>query len=244
LLNLQTKFTTMKYRNLLAFTVILFGLTGWASAQNDGGFGLKGGIGLSTLSIENQQAKDAKNNLKVGGMLGVTYEKRFGDGTFALDIEALLANKGSQQKATILNSDLTFKSNIITIDVPVSFKIYLGDNFNFYAGPYFSYLLGANLRTESKNGSNTSSNESDNWYDDKFKDNNGNLPLNTFDAGINVGLEFVTNKGFGVGARLNQGFVDITNDDYNKVIFPGILELNSDKNTFNTTLQIYGLIRF
>lgn len=234
----------MKHRNLLAFAVIFIAFTSWASAQNDGGFGLKGGIGLSTLSIENQQAKDAKNNLKVGGMLGVTYEKRFGDGTFALDIEALLANKGSQQKATILNNDLTFKSNIITIDVPVSFKIYLGDNFNFYAGPYFSYLLGANLRTESKNGSNTSTNESDNWYDEKLKDDNGNLPLNRFDAGVNVGLEFVTNKGFGLGARLNQGFVDITNDEFRGELLDGRLILKSDENTFNTTLQIYGLIRF
>lgn len=238
----------MKYRNLLAFTITFIGLASFASAQNDGGFGLKGGIGLSTLSIENQQAKDAKNNLKLGGMLGVTYEKRFGDGTFALDVEALLANKGSQQKdkGTILGQDyaLTLKSNIITIDVPVSFKVYLGDNFNFYAGPYFSYILGANLKSVYEQNGKKTTDESDNWFGDDFKDANGNLPLNRFDAGVNVGLEFVTNKGFGVGARLNQGFVDLTNNDYSKVIIPGVIELNSDKKTFNTTLQIYGLIRF
>lgn len=238
----------MKHRNLLAFAVIFIAFTSWASAQNDGGFGLKGGIGLSTLSIENQQAKDAKNNLKLGGMLGVTYEKRFGEGTFALDVEALLTNKGSQQKdkGTILGQDysLTLKSNIITIDVPVSFKVYLGDNFNFYAGPYFSYILGANLRSVYEQNGKKTTDESDNWFGDDFKDTEDDLPLNRFDAGINVGLEFVTNKGFGVGARLNQGFVDLTNDDYNKIIIPGVIELNSDKNTFNTTLQVYGLIRF
>jgi hypothetical protein len=238
----------MKSIFFAVFTGLTLGTASMVSAQNDGGFGLKGGIGLSTLSLDNQQAKDAKNNIKLGGMLGVTYEKRFGGGMVALDIEALLANKGSQQKdkGKILGQDysLTLKNNLITVDVPVSVKLYLGDNFNLYAGPYFSYILGANLKSEFVSNGKKTVDESDNWYGDDFKDANGNLPLNRFDAGINFGLEFVTNGGFGVGARLNQGFLDITNNEYRKVIIPGVIELNSDKKTFNTTLQIYGLIRF
>lgn len=162
-----------------------------------------------------------------------------------MDIEGLLANKGSQQKDEILNNKITLKTNIFTVDVPVSAKIYFGDNFNIYAGPYFSYIFGARLKSEvvNSNGQKTTD-ESEDWFSDNFRDGKGNYPLNRFDAGINLGLEFVTNNGFGVGARFNQGFMDLTNNDYNKVIIPGVIELNSDKRATNTGIQIYALIRF
>jgi hypothetical protein len=235
----------MKIKSFLLAGVFSFGTIGLVSAQNDGGFGLKGGIGLSSINIDNSSLSDAKNTMKLGGLLGVSYEKRFGDGRFALDIEGLIANKGSQQKDEVLNNKVTLKTNIFTVDVPVSAKIYFGDNFNIYAGPYVSYIFGARLKSEVVNSNgNKTTNESDDWFGEEFKDGNGNFPLNRFDAGVNIGLEFVTNKGFGVGARFNQGFMDITNDDYNKVIIPGIIELNSDKRATNTGIQIYALIRF
>jgi hypothetical protein len=53
--------------------------------------------------------------------------------------------------------------------------------------------------------------------------------------GLNAGVEFVSNGGFGVGARFQQGFMDLTNDDY----------ITSDnKNVRNTGIQIYGVVRF
>jgi hypothetical protein len=238
----------MKIKSILLAGVLGLGTTGWVSAQNDGGFGLKGGVGFSSINIENNSFEDARNSLKLGGLLGVSYEKRFGDGRFALDIEGLIANKGSQQKEEVSfgNNTLkyTLKTNIFTVDVPVSAKIYFGDNFNIYLGPYVSYIFGARLKSEVVNNGNKTTDESKDWFSDDFKDGNGNYPLNRFDAGVNLGLEFVSNNGFGIGARFNQGFMDLTNNDYNKVIIPGVIELNSDKRATNTGIQLYAILRF
>lgn len=248
IVSFEHKIMTMKKIMLATMTALLLGTFGISHAQNDGGFGLKGGVGFHSLNIDNQSFEDAKNRIKLGGLLGVSYEKRFGDGKFAMDIEALIANKGSEQRDEVKfgNNTLKYslKTNVFTVDVPISGKFYIGDNFNILFGPYFSYIFGARLKTVVDNNGNKTTDESDDWFDEKFKDDNGNYPLNRFDAGINVGFEFVSNGGFGIGARLNQGFVDITNNNYNKVIIPGVIVLNSDQKTLNTGFQVYGLIRF
>lgn len=237
-----SNFTTMRFKNLMmtALAVAATGTATMAQEDNPGGFGLKGGIGLSTLNFGNndQSYEEYRNAMKLGGLLGVSYEKRIGD-HFALDFEALLANKGSQQKyeTTILGNTVKtkIKNNIFTVDVPVSAKIYFGDNFNIYAGPYFSYIFGGRLKTITEANGDKKESESEDYFSDKYKDINGNNLLNRFDIGANIGLEFVTNGGFGVGARLQQGFMDLTNDDH---------ALSDGKNVRNTNIQIYGLIRF
>lgn len=217
-----------------------------AQAQDDekkeGGFGFKGGIGLSTLNFGNpdQSYDDYRNAMKLGGMLGVTYEVRIGK-SFAIDVEALFANKGSQQKysGTLLGNkyDARVKNNIFTVDVPVSAKFYLGDNFNIYAGPYFSYIVGGRLKTITEVNGKKDESESKDYFSDDFTklDPQGDAPLNRFDMGLNAGVEFVTDGGFGVGARFQQGFMDLTNDDY---------IASDNKNVRNTGIQIYGVVRF
>lgn len=234
----------MKFKSILMTALLAAGILTSATAQeNRTGFGLKGGIGLSRLSFENTNANDASNKLKVGGILGVSYEKQIGNGPFSIDVEALIANKGNRNESSLLNANLKINSNIFTIDVPVSAKFYLGDNFNLNFGPYFSYIFGGRIVTERTLNGNTSRNESKDLFDESLKDNNGNFLLNRFDAGFNVGFEFVSNGGFGVGARLNQGLVSVVNKDYNKTLLPGVT-IRPDGGALNTTLQIYGLIRF
>jgi hypothetical protein len=204
----------MRITSIVLAAALGLGTVGIASAQNDGGFGLKGGIGLSSLNYGDPKEGDTysfddyKNTMKLGGMLGISYEKRFGD-LFALDVEALIANKGVKQKAdfTILGSkgNLVVSGNLLTVDVPVSAKFYLGNNVNFYVGPYVSYILGGISRTTIEFNDKKETRDSENWYGDGFKDQNGELPLNRLDLGANLGVEFVTNKGFGVGARLQKG---------------------------------------
>lgn len=205
--------------------------------KNPGGFGLKGGVGFSSLNFGNpdQTATDYRNAMKVGGMLGITYEARLGK-VFAIDIEALVANKGSQQKIDLPgdNNKVVIKNNIFTLDVPLSLKLYLGNNFNIYAGPYVSYIFAGRLTSKTTiNGKETDKESSDYFSDDVKLD--GEYPLNRFDVGANVGAELVTNGGFGVGARFQKGFLDLTNDDY---------PLSDGKRVTNTGLQIYGLFRF
>ncbi|MCO5231471.1 MAG: PorT family protein [Chitinophagales bacterium] len=236
------------------FSIGMIGISAAKDGNNDGGFGLKGGVGFSTLSfgepkdVESFNFKNNKNTWKVGGMVGVTYEKRFGD-HFALDIEALLANKGVKRQSTysILGKDgkFTLKGNLFSLDVPVSAKFYLGDNFNIYAGPYFLYIMGGAAKFTHDFDGKTQTKNSSNWYGDDYKDINGELPMNRFDLGANVGLEFVSNGGFGVGARFQKGFLDLTNNDYKGTLTESDGLIMGDKKfVSNTGFQVYTLIRF
>lgn len=237
----------MKTRHLLLTGLMTLGITSLVSAKdgldNDGGFGIKGGVGFSTISFENQN--NSKNTWKVGGMVGVGYEARIGK-AFALDFEALLANKGVKREDSNNFGSYSLKTNLFTVDVPISAKIYLGDNFNIYAGPYFSYILGANYKLDATLLNNSQSKESRNFFDNDYKDANGESPLNRFDIGANVGLEFVSNGGFGIGARFQKGFRDITNDKYKGSVTEqdGYIFPADDKFVTNTGFQLYGIFRF
>lgn len=229
------------------------------SRDNDGGFGIKGGIGLSTISFGDPknivdgeggsfEFRNNDNKWKIGGLVGITYEARIGN-VFGIDIEALIVNKGVKRELEykVLGQDgkLTMTGNLFTLDVPVSAKFYFGDNFNINAGPYFSYIIGGKAKAKNVLNGNTTSDESNNWYGDDYKDANGELPLKHFDVGVNIGIEVVANAGFGVGARFQKGFIDLTNDKYKGtfsnegLVFPG-----DDKHVTNTGFQIYGIFRF
>ena len=207
--------------------------------ENDGGFGIKGGVGLTTIGFEKESAESQKNKMKVGGMVGISYEKRFGN-VFALDIEALYANKGVRQKseATILGKDYEYiaKSNLHYFEIPLSAKFYIGDNVNLYVGGYGGFLAFGQAKTKTIiDGKEQNETESDNYFKEANKDINGEYALSRFDAGLNGGVEFISNKGFGVGARFQKGLMDITNKKY---------ILDDNKWVTNTGIQIYGIIRF
>lgn len=235
----------MKIKSILLAGILSAGVLTVAQAKGDGdnpgGFGLKGGVGLSNLSFGNDDpnATNYKNAMKIGGMLGVSYEKRIGN-SFAIDGELLFANKGNRQTFDLPgnNNSGVLKNNIFTVDVPISAKFYIGDNFNIYAGPYASFIVGGRLVTKTTVNGKESKSESEDYFSDDFKVD-GEYPLNRFDFGANVGLEFVTNGGFGVGARFQKGFMDLTNDNYRPL---GIA--NDGKNVTNTGIQVYALIRF
>lgn len=224
-------------KNKLFIALAIFSMH-FSNSIYAGGFGIKGGIGLTSLSFEEDKASDIKNRMKLGGQVGFSYEKKFKK-VVALDIEAGLANKGVQQKntTTILGNEITsiVKTNLYTFDVPVSAKFYIGDNVNFNIGPYYSFIIAAQNRTIVKTDGDKEKKDGENWFNDEFKDANGNHFLNRHDVGLNAGVEFVTDGGFGVGARLQKGLLDLTNKDF---------ILGDDKWVTNTALQVYGIIRF
>jgi hypothetical protein len=59
-------------------------------------------------------------------------------------------------------------------------------------------------------------------------------------------LEFVSDGGFGVGARFQKGFRDITNDKYKGSVTEqdGYIFPADDKFVTNTGFQVYGIFRF
>ena len=75
-------------------------------AQDDysdqSGFRIQGGVGISTLYFQNTDNNydNLKTKIKVGGLAGVGYEKRFGK-VFALQPELNYVNKGAKRKERV-----------------------------------------------------------------------------------------------------------------------------------------------
>ncbi|MCB9033014.1 MAG: PorT family protein [Chitinophagales bacterium] len=217
--------------------------------QYKSGFGVKGGIGLTSVLIgDDNTYNDVRNKMKVGGFAAVSYEKRFTD-VFALDVEAGYANKGVRTSGTVpLTSEkLIFKVNTHQIEVPVSMKFYVGDNFNINFGPYVSFIAAAKAKLIHENSNNEVVNEtkSVNMMSKDYEDANGNLLFNRVDFGANLGVEYISDKGIGVGARVNQGFRDLINNDYAGYMgTDAIIPAGDNKWSGNTGIQVYGIFRF
>ena len=213
--------------------------------NEDGGFGIKGGVGLSTIYFKDQDDnfKDLKTKINVAGFLDLSYEIRLHK-VFALEPGVVVAVKGAKRELVVPISEdkIKFTTNLQTVDIPLHLKFYIGDHFNIYTGPYVSFITSAFGRyvRRDKDGKKLEDETGVNIMKDKYKDVDGNRPYKRVDAGINLGLEFVTKKGFIVGGRVNQGFIDLTNDDYkgyigsDAFIFPG-----DGKWAGNTAFQVY-----
>ncbi len=229
----------MKKLLILLITVLLFVNKAVADDENDGGFGVKAGIGLTTMGFEKESAQRQKNRVKVGGFVSFGYEKRIGK-VFALEMELGYSNKGAQRRSNydILGNTgtMTTKFNLHAIEVPITAKFYIGDNFNLNFGPYVSYFFVGNIKTIKRPSDGTNEVTSENLYDNNNnpEDAQGDKLYRHFDVGANLGLEFVSDMGLGAGARFQKGFVDFTNKKF---------ILDDEKWVTNTGIQIYLLFR-
>lgn len=210
--------------------------------ENDGGFGVKGGIGLTTYGYEDEDATNQTNRMKLGGFASIGYEKQIGK-VFALDIEAGYANKGFQnvQEYNVLGEKGKFitKFNLHTIELPISAKFYIGDNFNINVGPYAAFYIAGKMSGYKKPDGEKKELilEGQNLFeeDNNPEDADGDKLFNRHDIGANLGLEYVSDKGLGLGARFQKGFVDLTNKKY---------AIEDNKWVTNTGVQIYAIYRF
>lgn len=217
--------------------VFLFGFT-TAKAQSGektkGGFGVKGGVALSTIGFNNEDASEHKNRFRVGGTAGLSYEVPSA-GFFAFEIDALYDLRGTKEEATLLGgNEIVQKNYLHYISFPASFKFYIGDNFNLNFGPYAAALAGGKAQYTLYSPSGEVVEEKDfKLTGQKAEDINGNTYLKKFDAGLHFGLEFISDSGIGVGSSFSKGLVDITHDDH----------IIGNGNATTTELNIYMLFR-
>ncbi len=165
-------------------------------------FGVKGGVNLSQLYVDQPNAED--ENMKIGyhiGLFGKVPVTNF----LAFQPEVLYTNTGA--KITYGGSDLAtllgiqegeVRFNLNYVQVPLTLVGNLGA-FNIHAGPYVSYLVGANVKDLKAADLNT------NQISDLDTDD-----FNRLDYGL-VGGIGVDVKGFTIGARYNYGLREIGN---------------------------------
>ena len=170
-----------------------------ATAQDDRQvrFGVKGGLNLANLYID--EVNDEKT--KVGLHAGLWMKAPLGD-LFAIQPELLWSSKGTRigsYQNIPFTQDGQVRFNLNYLELPVLASLTLGP-VSIQAGPYVAYLFNANVK---------------NLKEDLTTANALDLDRNDFnstDFGLAGGLALDI-KGFQLGARYNYGLREIGNSD-------------------------------
>jgi hypothetical protein len=240
----KNKNYTMNKKTILA--VLMLALTASSTFARDlterkNLGGVIAGFSINSAAVENESAQKAKNRAKLGGVIGVTFEHKFGK-VFALETGALFSNKGASEKleTNALVKSGSYTVDFYSVDVPLIAKFYIGKKkiFNLNVGGFASYSFKVQTTTKIDFNNNPVFPNDINNKENNPKDADGDLYYQPYDAGLNVGFEFISKKGFGAGARLNQGLIDATNPKYN------IGSVSDTKKTFHTGAQLYAIFKF
>lgn len=168
---------------LLLFTV---GATSEINGQ-DSKFGIRGGVNISNLYVEEVDDENAK----IGFHAGI-FTRSGINSIVAIQPEVLFSLEGSQINYSNLLFSGKIRYNLGYIKVPVLLMLNLGQHFNFHAGPYGGFLAYVKVKDVDTEGDTRSVTELD--RDD----------FNTFDYGLvgGVGLNF---EGGSISIRYNYG---------------------------------------
>jgi hypothetical protein len=177
--------------------IVLLGLiANLAVAQSTARVGIKGGFNVSNLYVDDVDDE----NPRIGFHAGV-YGQIFSSDVFAIQPEILFSTKGSRGEYSegfgpfTADGDIKFNLNYLELPVLAVFK--LGDAAEIHVGPYFSYLLSANVDVDGDIDG----------YEDLERDN-----FNAWDYGIAAGVGFNLGNAQ-IGARYNYGLQKLANSD-------------------------------
>jgi hypothetical protein len=205
-------------------------------SEKDNLFGFNLGFSANSVKIQDETNAASKNRTKVGGTIGLTFEHKFGR-TFALETGLNFVNKGASERIkenTLIKSG-SATVNFYSVDLPLIAKFYIGKKkiFNVNVGGFasYAYLIDNVTKVDFKVGTDI------NKKDKNPEDPSGNKAYNPFDAGVNLGVEFISRKGIGAGFKLNQGFIDATNNKY-------LEAFNDKKYALHTGAQLYMIFKF
>lgn len=184
----------MKTIKILSFIFLLTISTAYAQEST---VGIKGGINFSGMYTKEINDK----NLNPGFHIGVFNKISITD-FFAIQPELLYSVKGVKYTYDDFADGIT-KFNLNYIDFPVKLVFNLSENFSLQAGPYFSYLINAKIKTDA---------EVLNFFDITSEDEIDRENFNTIDYGIVAGLGFDLDPLI-FGVNYNLGLNNIAKDD-------------------------------
>jgi hypothetical protein len=164
--------------------------------------GIKGGLNVSNFT-SGEQISD--KNARFGFHAGV-FGQLFVNEGFAIQPELNYSTKGNKVTLEYGVIDQETKFNLQYIDMPILAVFKLGNAVEIQAGPYWAYLLGANIDTDGDLG-------------DGFKDLS-RKNFDNWDYGLAGGIGFNIGN-VQLGARYNYGLNKIANSDGAKRILGG-----------------------
>ena len=154
-------------------------------AQHAPVWGLKGGVNLATWNHADKSVRDQLES-RLGFHLGVIAHNHLSN-KFAIQPELQFSTQGTEVERD--DNDIEYRTSYLNLPVMIQ---YMFDNgFRIEAGPYVGFLLGA--KDVSASGTEVEA------KDDYKK----------VDAGLGLGLNYLSYSGFGVGGRYNIGLANI-----------------------------------
>ena len=174
--------------------------------------GIKGGLNLSNLIVDDVTDRNARVGFHVG-----VYGQLFPSRAFTIQPEVNFSTKGNKITKEVGMIDQETKFNLSYIDVPVLAVFKLGQVAEIHAGPYWAYLVGANIDADGDLSNTFRRVDRDNFDD--------------WDYGLVGGLSFNLGKGASLGARYNYGLNEIARSDGAKRLL--------GSNTKNSVAQVF-----
>lgn len=155
--------------------------------------GIKGGLNVSNLYVDDVDDENARFGFNVG-----LYAQLFSSEVFAIQPELLYSTKGTRTTYdNLLMGEGDAKFNLNYLEVPVLAVFKLGSAAEIHFGPYWGYLLGANI---DEDGDTDTFNELDR---DSFR---------SWDFGLagGIGLNFGSTQ---IGVRYSKGLRKLADSD-------------------------------
>jgi hypothetical protein len=184
-------------------------------------FGVKAGLNLSNMSVEDASDK----TLKTGFHAGVFTKMPFTD-VLSVQPELLFTTKGVKYSFDNLLAEGETNFNLNYIELPINLVYNLSEDFEFHLGPYIGYLANANVDASTEILNFIEIDTGDNIDRDHFK---------SFDLGLTAGLNFSLEQ-FVFGFKYNLGLTPVAKDN-----FPAQTILGDAR---NSVIQLYGGIKF
>lgn len=162
-------------------TPVLFVLFSICSLNAQTTFGVKGGMNLASINIDN-------SDMIFTWHAGAFSHTPLG-GKFFFQPELLISRKGTRLQDFFYTSDLTF--NIVYLSMPLVMGIEAGEHFLFHIGPELSYRLAGEFEIEDQE-----SNQEKEYYSD-------------WDFGLDAGVTYQMTRRFGLTLRYCFGFTNV-----------------------------------
>ncbi len=211
-MNIKTNYVRNSLTSLMIVLLSLMNL----QAQNT--WGVKGGLNLATMTIE-----DADDSNIIPGFHAGLWGELMVSEKFSLQPEMHYSTKGvkATYDSDFLNIDIADGETTLNtsyIDIPVYFKYSLAEDFNFHLGPYLGILIEAKYETN---------NEILNFINIDDADQIDREEFNNLDYGISAGIGFEFeplifgfnyNLGLNPVAKENEAMENLLGDAKNKVI--------------------------
>lgn len=194
-------------KGLLVIALVVFGATA-VQAQQDWGFGVKGGVNFANLTGNNVGNTDGRTSF-YAGLVG---ELPIVENLFSIQPEVMYSGQGFDiaeiDQDNVLDTDDNIEYQLDYINVPILAKIYLVEGLSVQAGPSFNFKVNEEI-------------------DYNPTSDDGDIERNSakdFEVGGAVGLEYKLNNGLFVQGRYNYGFTDILDqgDVHNSVFQAGL----------------------